>query len=142
MENNNNIVDLLKSAIPDLNKMVSADIVIGKEIKTDTGITIIPVSKVNFGYGMGGQVPSDKLKFGGGGAGGGITVTPVGFLVIDENGVHMMQISSAENTADRLVNMVPDVIDKVQGIVAKAKKDKEEKKAAEEQTSVKIDDIK
>ena len=143
-----NIVEILKSALPNLNELVSADVVVGKEIKTSDGTTIIPVSKVSFGYGMGGGMPSEKTKFGGG-TGGGVSVTPIGFLVIGKDGIRLMQISSADNTADRVVNMVPDVIDKIQGIVSpmmekKAAKKAEEavKKAEEEQREASLDDIK
>ena len=127
MEEKNPVNELLETALLNLKDLVNADVVIGKEIKTSDGTTIIPVSKVTFGYGTGGAVPSEKTKFGGG-SGGGVTVNPIGFLVIGNGNVRLLQISSADNTADRVVNMVPEVIDKVSGIIKNSKnKSKEEK---------------
>ena len=127
MEEKNPVNELLETALLNLKDLVNADVVIGKEIKTSDGTTIIPVSKVTFGYGTGGAFPSEKTKFGGG-SGGGVTVNPIGFLVIGNGNVRLLQISSADNTADRVVNMVPEVIDKVSGIIKNSKnKSKEEK---------------
>lgn len=131
-----NIVELLKSALPNLNELVSANVVVGKEIKTSDGTTIIPISKVTFGYGMGGGIPSQNTKFGGG-TGAGVSVTPIGFLVIGPDGVRLMQISSADNTADRVVNMVPDVIEKIQGIVSPIMEKKAAKKGSADEKSPK-----
>lgn len=112
-----------------IKELVATDQVIGQPITTPDGITIIPVCKVSYGFASGGSdlpTKSQKQVFGGGG-GAGITMEPVAFLVVKEGNVRLMQISSSSNTVDKVVDAVPDVIDKVTGIVSKAK----EKKAAE-----------
>ena len=112
-----------------IKEMVATDQIIGQPITTPDGITIIPVCKVSYGFASGGSdlpTKTQKQVFGGGG-GAGITMEPVAFLVIKEGNVRLMQLSSTSNTVDKVVDAVPDVIDKVSGFVAKAK----EKKAAE-----------
>lgn len=112
-----------------IKEMVSTDQVIGQPINLPDGTTIIPVCKVSYGFASGGSdLPTKQQKnvFGGGG-GAGITMEPVAFLVVKEGNVRLMQISSSSNTVDKVVDAVPDVIDKVTGIVAKSK----EKKASE-----------
>lgn len=124
-----NTQGLMGITMDKIKEMVSTDQVIGQPITTPDGITIIPVCKVSYGFASGGSdlpTKSSKQVFGGGG-GAGITMEPVAFLVVKEGNVRMMQISSASNTVDKVVDAVPDVIDKVTGIVAKSK----EKKAAE-----------
>ena len=114
-----------------IREMVSSDQIIGQPITTPDGITIIPVCKVTYGFASGGtDLPTKQQKqsFGGGG-GAGITMEPVAFLVIREGNVRLLQVSSSSNTVDKVIDTVPDVIDKVSGMVAKSK----EKKAAETQ---------
>lgn len=110
-------------------EMVNSDQIIGQPITTPDGTTIIPVCKVTYGFASGGSdLPTKQQKesFGGGG-GAGITMEPVAFLVVREGNVRLLQISSSSNTVDKVIDTVPDVIDKVSGMVAKSK----EKKAAE-----------
>ena len=112
-----------------IKEMVATDQIIGQPITTPDGITIIPVCKVSYGFASGGSdlpTKTQKQVFGGGG-GAGITMEPVAFLVVKDGNVRLMQLSSTSNTVDKVVDAVPDVIDKVSGFVAKAK----EKKAAE-----------
>lgn len=109
--------NLLDSTIQKIKEMVDVNSVIGEPISTPDGVTIIPVSKVSVAVAGGG---SDFVnKHGaenpfGGGAGGGVKVTPVCFLIVKDGAVRMMPVAQPANTtADRIVEMVPDTIDKL-----------------------------
>ena len=118
-----NLPNMLESTIAKIREMVDVNSVIGNPITTPDGVTIIPVSKVSVGFGGGGSdfvsknVNRQENPFGGG-AGGGVKVTPIAFLVIKEGSVRMLPVSAPANTtADRLVEMVPDVLDKVSAFI-------------------------
>ena len=113
----NKLPNMLESTIQKIHEMVDVNSVIGQPITTPDGVTIIPVSKVSVGFGGGG---SDFVnnKGGdnpfGGGVGGGVNVTPICFLIVSNGNVRMMPVAAPANTtADRIVEMVPDTIDKL-----------------------------
>ena len=117
------IGDLTDNAMRNLRSLVDVNTVVGDPITTPDGTVIIPVSKVSFGFGTGGSdfpTANPKELFGGI-SGGGVTIQPLAFLVVKEGRVQLLQLTSANNTADRLVNIVPDVIDKVGDFFAKDK---------------------
>ena len=101
--------------------MADADTIIGKEIKLDNGIVIIPISKVSFGFASGGSdFPSTTNKeLFGGGAGAGISVTPTAFIVINNNDVRMLQISKKADATDKAIDMLPALFDKVTALFKK-----------------------
>lgn len=116
---------ILTSTIEKVRELVDTKTIIGEAIYADGGITIIPVSKVTYGFASGGSdfpTKSDKELFGGGG-GAGVTITPVAFLVISDGEVTLKHITAYDNAAERVVNLVPEMFDKVTGLVKKAKKD-------------------
>ena len=116
------IQDILNDSMQHLRELVGSETIIGKEIKTENGTTIIPVSKVNFGFASGGSdMPTSKPKdLFGGGSGGGVTISPIAFLVISPEGdVRMMQISENSNNTARALNMIPDVLNQVVGFIQK-----------------------
>lgn len=100
--------------------------IVGTPITTPDGITLIPVSKVSFGFGSGGSDFPVKDKSGfGGGNGAGIKIEPVGFLTIKDGNVRMINITPpADTTIDRAIELIPDVIDKVEAFIEKRKADK------------------
>ena len=109
--------NMLENTIQKIREMVDVNSVIGEPITTPDGVTIIPVSKVSVGFGGGG---SDFVKKNGtdnpfgGGVGGGVKVTPICFLIIKDGNVRMMPVAQPANTtADRIVEMVPDTLDKL-----------------------------
>ena len=115
--------NMLDSTIAKIREMVDVNSVIGNPITTSDGVTIIPVSKVSVGFGGGGSdfvsknVNHQENPFGGG-AGGGVKVTPIAFLIVKEGSVRMLPVAAPANTtADRLVEMVPDVLDKVSAFI-------------------------
>ena len=109
--------NMLESTIAKIREMVGVNSVIGDPITTPDGVTIIPVSKVSVGFGGGGSDfvnnKGGENPFGGG-VGGGVNVTPICFLIVSEGNVRMMPVAApASTTADRIVEMVPDTIDKL-----------------------------
>ena len=119
----NSLPNMLENTIARIREMVDVNSVVGDPITTPDGVTIIPISKVSVGFGGGGSdfvsrnVNHHENPFGGG-AGGGVKVTPVAFLIIKDGSVRMLPVAAPANTtADRLVEMVPDVLDKVSAFI-------------------------
>ncbi len=118
--NEHPISDLMNATMEKIKQMVDANTVVGKPILTPDGVTVIPISRVSFGFASGGSdhvsrhaKENTPVCFGGGG-GAGVTVVPVAFLIIDKEGAHMLPINAqADSTADRLVEMLPNAINKV-----------------------------
>ena len=121
---------VMNTTMAKIKEMIDVDTIIGKPIETGSGVTIIPVSKVSFGFASGGSdfqsKKVDKTNFGGG-AGAGVTLNPIGFLVISGEKVKLLQMQPADTTVDHIVNTVPDVIDQISSLVGKKKEKKEEK---------------
>ena len=131
-KNNQPISEILNVSLDNLKSLVDSGTVIGEPMVVD-GVTIIPVSKVSFGFASGGsELPTSKpnAPFGGG-AGGGVSITPVGFLTVANGEVKMIQPQTANNTADRIVNMVPDLLDKLEAMSNKKNNTAAEKPLAE-----------
>lgn len=118
-----NIPNMLENTIAKIREMVDVNSVIGDPITTPDGVTIIPVSKVSVGFGGGGSdyvsknANKQENPFGGG-AGGGVSVTPIAFLIVKEGNVRMLPVATPANTtADRLVEMIPDTLDRVSAFI-------------------------
>ena len=113
--------NMLESTIQKIKEMVDVNSVIGTPITTPDGVTIIPVSKVSVGFGGGGSdfvsSKGGENPFGGG-VGGGVKVTPICFLIVKDGAVRMMPVAEpASTTADRIVEMVPDTLDKISAFI-------------------------
>ena len=131
-EQKEKVQNLMGVTMDKVREMADPKAIIGDPIYTPDGTMIIPVSRVTYGFASGGSdLPTKQPKdtFAGGG-GAGITMEPVAFLVIKGGNVRVMQINPHVGTVDKLVDTVPDVIDKVSGIV-KGKKEPEAPKEAE-----------
>ena len=116
---------ILTSTIDKIRDLVDTSTIIGEPIYAEGGTTIIPVSKVTYGFASGGTdfpSKSNKELFGGGG-GAGVTITPIAFLVINSGEVTLKHITAYDNAAERVVNLVPEMFDKVTGLMNKTKKD-------------------
>lgn len=118
-----NLPNMLENTIAKIREMVDVNSVVGDPITTQDGVTIIPVSKVSVGLGGGGSdfvsknVNHHENPFGGG-VGAGVKVTPVAFLVIKEGNVRMIPVAAPANTtADRIVELVPDTLDKIASFI-------------------------
>lgn len=114
-----NLPNMLENTIAKIRELVDANSVIGTPITTADGVTIIPVSKISVGIGGGGsdyvsKHPNKQENPFGGGAGAGVNVMPVAFLIVKEGTVRMLPVAAPANTtADRVVELVPEVLDRV-----------------------------
>ena len=126
-----NLPEMLENTISKIRNIMDSNTVIGEPITVGENVTIIPVSKVSIGFGGGGSDFATKNAQGdcfGGGLGGGVKITPVAFLVIQNEHVRMLPVATPANTtADRLVEMIPDTLDKIVDFIDSrvAKKDEE-----------------
>lgn len=127
MKEKSSAAGILETTIEKVKDLVNVSTIIGEPMKVEGGVTIIPVSKVTYGFASGGSdFPSKSNQdiFGGGG-GAGVTIIPIAFLVIDAYGnVDIKHITAFDNAAERIVGLVPEMFDKVSNAVNKAKMDK------------------
>ena len=119
--------DVIKTSLDGIKGFADINTVIGKEIVAPNGVTVIPVSKVTVAFANGGvdftpKKATPNQNFGCGG-GTGVTITPLGFLVIDpKSGVDLRPISKTESTADRILSLIDKAPDILSGIVGKSMK--------------------
>ena len=127
-EKKNPLNDLMESSMSKIREMVDSNTIIGQPITTADGVTLIPVSRLSFGFGCGGgdygkQVGNAHF---GGGSTAGVRVEPVAFLVIKDGVTRVLPVAVPPmSTVDRVIDMVPDLMDKVEKYFDK-KKAKEE----------------
>ncbi len=117
---------ILNTTIEKVRQLVDVSTIVGEPIRLSDEITVIPVSKVTYGFASGGSdFPSkSNAELFGGGGGAGITINPVAFLVLKDGEVTLKHITANDNAAERIVNMIPDVIDQVPAVADKAKSGK------------------
>ena len=125
----NPIGELMQSTMESVKNILKVDTVVGDPIYTPDGITLVPISKISVGFGGGGvefntKSPGDKKPYGGGNA-TGVKIDPIGFLVIKDGCVRMVNVTPpASNTVDRIIDLVPQVIDRVDSFIEKQKENK------------------
>ena len=134
------IESLMITAMSSIQNMVDVNTIIGEPIETQNGITIIPISKVSFGFAAGGSEFSGetvkeynrkdkdeeieyKLPFGGG-AGAGVSINPIAFLVVQENTVKLMPVDH-DSCVDKLLDYIPDLMQKLNDMFNKTIQQKE-----------------
>ena len=115
--------DLMDASLAKIREMVDSNTVVGQPITTPDGVTLIPVSRLSFGFGAGGsdygKQPTPNF---GGGAGAGVKVDPVAFLVVKDGITRVMPVAMpAMTTADRVLELVPEVMDRVENYIDKKK---------------------
>ena len=126
MDNINPIGELMQSTMDNVRSMLKVDTVVGDPIVTPDGITLIPISRISVGFGGGGvefasQKVGQERPYGGGNA-TGVKIEPIGFLVIKEGVIRMISVTPpANNTVDRLIDLVPQVMDRVDNFIDKQK---------------------
>jgi sporulation protein YtfJ len=133
------IGSLMDTTMEKIKEMIDVNTIIGEPITSPDGTLIIPVSKVSYGFAAGGSdLPTKKENKDcfGGGSGAGVTIQPVAFLTVYQGDVRLVSVDREEGTADKLVNMIPDVLKKVKGVF---KKDKSE--SADDFSEITQDDI-
>ena len=122
---------ILGTTIEKIRDLVDVSTIIGDPMYLEGGMTIIPVSKVTYGFASGGSDFPSKTNaqlFGGGG-GAGVTITPVAFLIVSDGEGTLKHITAYDNAAERVVNLVPEMFDKVTSVVNKTIKKKEAQQA-------------
>lgn len=119
----NKAENVLNGALDGIKKLVDVDTVIGDPIKINDEITLIPISKVTCGFAGGGSGfgANPQNEHFGGGAGGCVKVTPVCFLVVRGENIRMLPVTENESSVDKLVDLVPEMVDKITGIVREKK---------------------
>ena len=122
---------ILGTTIEKIRDLVDVSTIIGDPMYLEGGMTIIPVSKVTYGFASGGSDFPSKTNaqlFGGGG-GAGVTITPVAFLIVSDGEVTLKHITAYDNAAERVVNLVPEIFDKGTIVVNQTIKKKEAQQA-------------
>ncbi len=119
---------ILRTTIEKVRDLVDVSTIIGEPINLPDGLTIIPVSKVTYGFASGGSdFPSkNNVELFGGAGGAGITINPVAFLVVKDGDVTIKHIVSNDNAVERAVSLVPEMFDKVTNLAKKKKADADE----------------
>lgn len=136
------IQGLMQTAMENLKEMVDVNTIVGEPVETPDGSVIVPISKVGFGFAAGGSefVPvstgrgndtesygekkKDGLPFGGG-SGAGVSITPVAFLIVNQNGVRSVSLEGETHIYDRMLDLAPQVMDKIQHMLSKSRKDED-----------------
>ena len=118
------IGELMETTMSKIRQMVDANTVIGQPITAADGIVLVPVSKVTFGFASGGsdfssKQPSADPNFGGG-AGAGVKITPVAFLVIKNGEVSVLSVTPpADTLVDKLLEGIPELAQKISALFEK-----------------------
>ena len=123
MSKDNSAANLLQTTFDKVKYNIDVSTVIGDPVYTESGMTIIPISKVTYGFATGGDdfpTSGGKEMFGGCG-GAGVTITPVAFMLIQDGEVTIKHISGSDSAAEKMVNLVPDMFDKVSGFMNRSK---------------------
>ena len=142
------IENLMLTAMNSIRDMVDVNTIIGEPIETSNNIIIIPISKVGFGFAAGGsefkgetideytkrekeEAIQYRLPFGGG-SGAGVSISPVAFLVVQQNNVKLLPVEHC-SAIDRLLDYVPDLIEKVNNMLNKQMQNKKDEKREEKE---------
>lgn len=110
----NNVEGLMGVSVEKIRELVDTNTVVGTPINLGDGVTLIPVSKISYGFASGGSdLPTKQPNnLFGGGAGVGVHVTPVAFLTVKNGDINLLPVVAKPDTADRIISMVPDVVNK------------------------------
>ena len=131
------IQGLMQTAMENIKEMVDVNTIVGDPVETPDGSVILPISKVGFGFAAGGSefnVERDSSSGGGGkyqgesatvalpfggGSGGGVSITPIAFLVVGSQGVKVVPLDNNTHLVERMIDLAPQVVDKLQGMMKK-----------------------
>ena len=119
MEKKTPLSDMMRTTMDKIHEMVDANTIVGQPITTPDGVTLIPISRLSYGFGCGG---GDYGKNGssGAGCGAGVRVEPMAFLVVKGGVTRMLPVGTpAITTVDRVIELVPELFDRVEGLVEK-----------------------
>ncbi len=124
------IEDLMSTTMAKIRDMVDANTIIGTPITAADGVTLIPISKLSFGFASGGSdmkgKASNEQQLFGGGSGAGVHLSPVAFVVISNGTVRILPIAPPPSTTvDRVIDIVPDVMDRIKKFLDERKEEQE-----------------
>lgn len=124
----------MTTAMESLKQMIDVNTIIGDPVETPDGSVILTVSKVGFGFAAGGSEfqtegqnggsdsdgnsSSSQLPFGGG-SGGGVSITPIAFLIVNASGVKMIHLDESTHLFERILDLAPQAIEKIQTMMSK-----------------------
>ncbi|MBQ7624722.1 MAG: GerW family sporulation protein [Clostridia bacterium] len=121
-----NINESIEVSLQKIKDMIDVNTVVGDPITTPDGTTLIPVSKVAFGFASGGT-DGNNIRFGAG-VGAGVTITPIAFMIVNGSNVRMIYLDSPLNaTAEKIIDLLPETVDKIGGFFKKNKENKKDK---------------
>ncbi len=118
----------MQTAMENLKEMVDVNTIIGDPVETLDGSVILPISRVGFGFAAGGTefrlgrekegasghaTEGHSLPFGGG-AGGGVSIAPMGFLIVGQHGVKLLSAEPGNQLYDRLIDLAPSLVDRLE----------------------------
>ncbi len=134
MEKKNSISELLQESMEKVREMADTNTIVGQPIQTPDGVTLIPISRISMGMGGGGMAFGNKKKEAdagasdlGAGVGVGVKIDPVAFLVVKDGFTRIMPVAMPPmSTVDRVIEMVPNIVDQVNGIVQSYRQKKED----------------
>ena len=119
------IQGLMSTAMENLKEMIDVNTIVGDPVETPDGSVIMTVSKVGFGFAAGGSEfinaggdPTDGHPFGGG-SGGGVSITPIAFLIVNSQGVRMLHLDENTHLIEKILDAAPMAVEKIQKILAK-----------------------
>lgn len=132
------IEGMMDTTLEKIKQMVDVNSIIGDPITSPDGTVIVPISKVTYGFASGGsdlpvKVQAEKQLFGGG-TGAAVSISPVAFLTISNGTVKLLRVDPGNTSVDRIIEMAPDLIDRVGGIFGKKGKQKKETGDSAEQS--------
>lgn len=137
MEKQHPIESLMMTAMTSLENMIDVNTIIGDMVTTVDGTTIIPVSKVAFGFASGGSEfntnklnkfsENAKLPFGGG-SGAGVNISPMAFLIVKDGSTKLLTLNCT-NSVDKLIELIPDFIEKTSSMLKETVENKKSDKA-------------
>ena len=121
------INNLMSTVMENIKGMIDVNTIIGDPVETSNGTMIIPISKVGFGFAAGGsdipaKTPGNESF--GGGSGAGVSISPIGFLIVAPDQIKLIPVSSNNTPLDKLVDYIPVAFEKVNSMIKK-KKDEE-----------------
>mgnify|MGYP001282437787 CR=1 FL=1 len=142
------IQGLMTTAMENIKDMIEVNTIIGDPVKSPDGTIIIPVSKVGFGFAAGGSEFNTSSQQGddgqevlpfGGGSGGGVSITPVAFLIVRENGMKIIHLDQSTHIYEKIIEQAPQTIEKIEKLLSKHQQKDEDKKRKKEQQEISFD---
>ena len=121
------IEGMMDNTLEKIKQMADSNAVVGDPITAPDGTVIIPISKVSYGFASGGSdlpTKQPQKELFGGGAGAGVTITPIAFITVSNRNTKLLQVDPFHTSLDRIIGMVPDLMDRLKDFLEKKKDDK------------------